>query len=113
MGMPPASFACPLLGPGAHCLPTPLPPPSATLPPPPCSCQLWVVNPARGGQKELSGGAAERAWSEAAAALVAEAAETGSGSQVETPPPPRFEVAYVKSGEAALKQIQRELGRIK
>ncbi|PRW20477.1 DNA polymerase epsilon catalytic subunit A [Chlorella sorokiniana] len=76
-------------------------------------CQLWVVNPARGGQKELSGGAAERAWSEAAAALAAEAAATGSGSQVETPPPPRFEVAYVKSGEAALKQIQRELGRIK
>ncbi len=84
-------------------------PPSAR----PRSCQLWVVNPARGGQKELSGGAAERAWSEAAAALAAEAAAAGSGSQVETPPPPKFEVAYVKSGEAALKQIQRELGRIK
>lgn len=87
--------------------------PSATPPTPRFSCQLWVVNPARGGQKELSGGVAERAWSEAAAALSAEAAETGSGSQVETPPAPGFEVAYVKSGEAALKQIQRELGRIK
>lgn len=81
--------------------------------PPNCSCQLWVVNPARGGQKELSGGAAERTWADAAAALAADAAAEGSGSQVETPPPPRFEVAYVKSGEAALKQIQRELSRIK
>lgn len=81
-----------------------------------------MVNPARGGQKELGGGAAERAWTETAAALASEqaaaAAAEGSGSQeqegVEAPAPaPAFEVAYVKSNEAALKQIQRELGRIR
>ena len=79
-------------------------------------CQVWVVNPARGGQKELSGGAAERTWAEAAAAAAAEAAaaEGGSGSQApEAAPAPHFEVAYVRSGEAALKAIQRELGRIR
>lgn len=80
-------------------------------------CQLWVVNPARGGQKELSGGAAERAWAEAAAAAAVEQAAVAGGSGSQAPeaqaPPPHFEVAYVKSGEAALKQIQRELGRIK
>lgn len=65
------------------------------------------MNPARGGQKELSAATAERAWQEAAA---------GGGSQdgdEALPPPPHFEVAYVKSCEAALRQIQKELGRVK
>ena len=70
-----------------------------------------MVNPARGGQRELSGAVAERAWQEAAAAAVGAAAE-GSGTQ-EGPPAPVFEVAYVKSEEAALRQIQKELTRIK
>ena len=81
-------------------------------------CCVWVVNPARGGQRELSGAAAERAWAEAAAAAAAEATEEGA-SQAERQrrewerEPPLFEVAYVRSQEAALKQLQRELGHIK
>ncbi|KAL4450230.1 hypothetical protein ABPG77_010899 [Micractinium sp. CCAP 211/92] len=78
-------------------------------------CQLWVVNPARGGQKELSAATAERAWQEAATAA-RRAAAAGGGSQdgdEALPPPPHFEVAYVKSCEAALRQIQKELGRVK
>lgn len=78
---------------------------------------MWVVNPARGGQKELSAATAERAWQEAAAAArQAAAAGGGDASQAGDqglPPPPHFEVAYVKSSEAALRQIQKELGRIK
>jgi hypothetical protein len=81
-------------------------------------CQLWVVNPARGGQRELSGAAAERAWQEAAAGALAEQMQQQSPggqpqSQQQVEAPPMFEVAYVKSSEAALKQLQKELGRIK
>jgi hypothetical protein len=83
-------------------------------------CQLWVVNPARGGQRELSGAAAERAWQEAAAGALAEQMQQqsqqspgGQPQSQEQLAPPAFEVAYVKSSEAALKQLQKELGRIK
>lgn len=81
----------------------------------PCRCQVWVVNPARGGQRELSGAAAERAWQEAAAAQFEQQQQQGAAlGEAEGPPPaPHFELAYVKSEEAALRQIQKELGRIK
>ena len=86
-------------------------------------CLVWVVNPARGGQRELSGAAAERAWAEAAAAEGRQGGGGGGGSpgagptqsqqQGEEREVPAFEVAYVRSQEAALKQVQKELGRIR
>lgn len=72
-----------------------------------------MVNPARGGQKELSTATAERTWQEAAAGRHAAAASGGQDGDQGLAPPPHFEVTYVKSNEAALKQIRRELGRIK
>jgi DNA polymerase epsilon subunit 1 len=80
------------------------------------ACHVWVVNPARGGQKEVNAAAAARAGEDAAAAAAAAAAEEGEGEgEGDAAPPacPRFEVAYVRSAAAAAKALQRLLARIK
>jgi hypothetical protein len=73
--------------------------------------QVWVVNPARRGQQELAAATLEAKWAEAAA----DAAAEGDADAASLPPMerPAFEVAYVRSQEAALKQLQRELRRIR
>lgn len=73
--------------------------------------QVWVVNPARRGQQELAAATLDAKWAEAAA----DAAAEGDADAASLPPMerPAFEVAYVRSQEAALKQLQRELRRIR
>jgi hypothetical protein len=77
-------------------------------------CCVWVVNPARRGQAELSDAIAKKAWEEVAAAGDGGDPQVASQRrQVSEEAPPLFEVAYVRSQEAALKQLQKELGRIR
>jgi len=45
----------------------------------PCRCHVWVVNPARGGQREVTAPAIERAWQEAQEAARQELEQVGLG----------------------------------
>lgn len=42
-------------------------------------CHIWVVNPARGGQREVNTAAADRVWQEAAEEARAEAEQPQVG----------------------------------
>lgn len=77
-------------------------------------CHVWVVNPARGGQREVTTGVMERSWNEARDALSSELQQRDAEDEaVELPEAPRCEVTYVRSSEAALKALQKLLARIK
>lgn len=71
------------------------------------TCRTWIVNPARGGAKEVTSAAVERAWREARDTLVA------TTTIHTTTLPDRFEVSYVRSTEVALKNLQRILARLR
>lgn len=77
-------------------------------------CYVWMVNPARGGQKEVSGPALDRAWSEMTTHMQEEHAEKqGDGEVLDLPARPRFEVAYARTEGVAFKAVQRLLNGIK
>ncbi|GAB4815178.1 hypothetical protein N2152v2_002224 [Parachlorella kessleri] len=71
-------------------------------------CHMWVVNPARGGQREVTAPATERAWQEAQEAARQEL-EQGEEELPPLPPTPAFEVVFTKSLAEAYKAIQRTL----
>ena len=77
-------------------------------------CHVWVVNPARAGQREVTGAVMDRAWNEAREALSLELQRREAEEEpVELPEAPRCEVVYVRSTEAAVKALRRLLTRIK
>jgi len=69
---------------------------------------MWIVNPARGGQREVTSAVMERAWGEMHEVLTAEL-----DAEVELEEVPRCEVAYVRTPEAAVKAMQKLLARVK
>lgn len=72
------------------------------------TCHMWIVNPARGGQREVTSAVMERAWGEMHEVLTAEL-----DAEVELEEVPRCEVAYVRTPEAAVKAMQKLLARVK
>lgn len=77
-------------------------------------CHVWVVNPARSGQREITAGMMDRAWNEETDSFSAQMQGTDAEEEpLELPEAPRCEVIYVTSFEVALKALQKLLGRIK
>ena len=77
-------------------------------------CHVWVVNPARGGQREVTTAVMDRSWNEARDMLSAELQQRDAEEEaVELLEAPRCEVVYARSSEAALKGMQKLLTRIK
>jgi len=77
-------------------------------------CHVWVVNPARGGQREITAGIMDRAWNEERDSFSAQMQGTDAEEEpLELPEAPRCEVTYVRSFDVALKALQKLLGRIK
>jgi DNA polymerase epsilon subunit 1 len=77
-------------------------------------CHVWVVNPARGGQREITSGMMDRAWNEERDSFSAQMQGTDAEEEpLELPEAPRCEVVYVRNFDIALKALQKLLGRIK
>ena len=78
------------------------------------TCHVWVVNPARGGQREITSGMIDRAWNEERDSFSAQMQGTDAEEEpLELPEAPRCEVVYVRNFDVALKALQKLLGRIK
>lgn len=73
------------------------------------SCQVWVVNPARGGQREVGPAALERSWQEVAAEIREQHEAEGLSEAELSSVAPTFLVAYVRGDDAALTALQRAL----
>ncbi len=77
-------------------------------------CHVWVVNPARNGQREITSGMMDRTWNEERDSFSAQMQGTDAEEEpLELPEAPRCEVTYVRSFDVALKALQKLLGRIK
>jgi hypothetical protein len=77
-------------------------------------CHVWVVNPARSGQREVTSGMMDRAWNEERDSFSAQMQGTDAEEEpLELPEAPRCEVTYVRSFDIALKALQKLLERIK
>ena len=71
-------------------------------------CHLWIINPARGGQKEINPTVLTKSWDDTVASCVSELEDVANENNFD-PEEPRFEMSYFKRKDIATKLIRKAL----
>lgn len=74
-------------------------------------CHVWVINPARGGQKDVSSGVLQKMWEEISREMLCDLEEQGSEDLIDTNP--SYKVTYVRTKESAQKSMRKILRSIR
>lgn len=75
-------------------------------------CRIWVVNPARGGQKEITTSILTKSWDDSVAFCVSDMEEVVTSDTFDSDEP-EFDVTYVKRKDAAVKGLRNCLRSIR
>lgn len=75
-------------------------------------CRIWVVNPARGGQKEITSVTLAKAWDESVALCISDMEDVVTSDTFD-PDAPEYDVTFVKKKEAAVKELRKTLRSIR
>jgi hypothetical protein len=75
-------------------------------------CRIWIVNPARGGQKEITASILSKTWDESVALCISDMAEAVSSDAFD-PDAPEYDVTFIKKKDAAVKEIRKDLRSIR
>ena len=71
-------------------------------------CHLWIINPARGGQKEINTTVLTKSWDETVASCISELEDVADENNFD-PEEPGFEISYFKRKDVATKLIRKAL----
>lgn len=74
-------------------------------------CHIWVINPARGGQKEISSSVLQKMWEDIRKEMLCDLEEQGSEDLMDTNP--SYQVTYVRTKESAQKSMRKILRSIR
>jgi DNA polymerase epsilon subunit 1 len=71
-------------------------------------CHLWIINPARGGQKEINATVLTKSWDDTVASCISELEDVANENNFD-PEEPGFEISYFKRKDIAIKLIRKAL----